>query len=453
MRKKVIIILLAGAFVGAANAQDQEKWTLEECISFAVENNITLKRKELETEVSRKDFTQSKLNALPDLGGMVEHNLGSGRVLDRGTYEWVNTDVSQGDLGVRSNMTLFEGLTGWNTIRMEKAGYLMAKADYDILRNNITLQVMTGYLDLLRKTELYEIALDKVKVTELQVTRMQRLVDVGNASTGELLEVKSQHSNEKYNLTLARNSMDVAQLNLRHLMNLESDVPFVIERPVISDPDLLPLPDMETVYEKALGVLPRIESANQNIEYNKKNLAVRRGQLYPEVYLRGLYYSNYSDKLINPREADPLDPVLDYPVHLQVRDNQYRQVSLGVNIPIFNKWYTRTEISKAKVGLQDAEYQLEDTRLELMKEIQQYYTDARAALDNYHAAAENFANSDEAFRYTEEKFKVGMATALELEEARNRKYQSQSEMISSRYAFIFYLKILDFYQGSGIVLD
>lgn len=453
MRKTVIILFLTGVVTGSLSGQESGKWSLDECITYAIENNITLKRKELETEISKKDYTQSKLNALPDLGGVVEHNLGSGRVLDRGTYEWVNTDVSQGDLGVGSNMTLFQGLTGWNTIQMQKAGYMMAKADYGVMENNITLQVMTGYLDLLRKTELFEIAQDKVKVTELQVERMESLVEVGNASRGELLEVKSQHSNEKYHLTLAKNNMDVAKLTLRHLLNLDPGADFEIERPDILDPDLLPVPDMEMVYSSALDVLPRIESANRNIDYNRKNLAVKRGQLFPELYLRGLYYSNYSDKLINPREDDPFNPVLDYPVHLQVRDNQYRQVTIGLNIPIFNRWYTRTEISKAKVGLQDAEYQMEDTRLELMKEIQQYYTDALAALDNFHAASENFANSDEAFRYTEEKFRVGMATALELEEARNRKYASQSEMISAKYAYIFYLKILDFYQGKGIILQ
>ncbi len=128
-------------------------------------------------------------------------------------------------------------------------------------------------------------------------------------------------------------------------------------------------------------------------------------------------------------------------------------IAVGLSVPIFNRWQTNTNISKAKLGVQDAIYRMENEKQLLLQEIQQFYTDAVAALDNYNAAGETFANSEEAYRYTEEKFKVGMATALELEEARNRLFASQSEMISSKYVFIFYSKILDFYQGKEISLN
>ena len=433
------------------NAQAQEDWSLDDCISYALENNISLKRQELATTMDEKDLAQSKLNMLPDLNGQVEHNLGAGRVLDRGTYEWLNTDVSQGDLGVVSNVTLFDGLTGFHSIRMSKAQTRVSRANLELMENNLSLQVMTGYLDLLQKRELYEIASEKVEVTRLQVERMEKLVGVGNASAGELLEVKAQLSTEKYNMTLAKSNMEVSRLNLAQLMNLDAREGFSIIRPEIPDPSLLQLPDLQTVYDNALGVMPQIRGASHQIEARENSLAVARGQLSPEVYLRALYYSNYSDKLINPREPDPTQPQMEYPVHQQVLDNQYRQVSVGVNIPVFNKWQNRTNISKARINLEDARYELEESRQQLYKEIQQYHSDARAALDKYYAAVESRANSEEAFRYAEERFRVGMATALELEEARNRLFQARAEQVSARYVFVFYVKILDFYQGNDLV--
>lgn len=452
MKPYTITVLALSLFTISLAAQEQDNWPLDRCIVYAMENNISLKREALSAELDRKDLAQSKLDLLPDLNGQVEHNLGAGRVLDRGTYQWVNTDVSQGDLGVVSSVTLFGGLTGYNSIKMSEAGSLASLARLEQLGNNIQLQVMTGYLDLLQKIELYEIAVEKADVTAMQVDRMKKLQEVGNASAGEVLEVKAQLSSEKYNMTMAKNAMDVARLTLVQLMNLPDVESFSIEKPVIQDPSLLKIPDLETVYALAVKKLPQVRGAEHNINYQEKNLAVARGRLSPELYLRALYYSNYSDKLINPREVNPSEPVLNYPVPQQVFDNQYRQVTIGLNIPVFNKWQHRTNISKAKIGLEDAHYELELTKQQLFKEIQQYHSDVRAAYDKYQAAVESRENSEEAFRYAEEKFKVGMATALELEEARNRLFAARAEQVSARYLYIFYMKILDFYQGKEISL-
>ena len=135
----------------------------------------------------------------------------------------------------------------------------------------------------------------------------------------------------------------------------------------------------------------------------------------------------------------------------QVSNNQYKQVSMGIQIPFFNRWQVQTGINKAKINLQDAEYQYSNTVLELQKSIQQYHTEAIAALDNYKSAREAVANSDEVFRFAEERFRVGTGTALEMQEARRQLFESSSQMITSRYVLIFYTKILDFYMGKEIV--
>ncbi|MDA3824245.1 MAG: TolC family protein [Bacteroidales bacterium] len=447
MKRKLLFAFVLLAFSLFSFAQEGG-WTLDDCIRYALENNITLKRQELATDLNKADLTQSKLNALPNLNGQAQHNMGSGRLLDEGTYEWVNTDLRQGNLGLASNVSLFRGLTGYNTVKMMQANYLASSENLELFENNLLIQILTGYLDLLRKMELFEIAKEKVRITELQVERMTMLMDLGNASAGDLLEVKSQASAEKYNMTLSKNQVDVAKLALVHFLNLSDGEGFEITMPEIPDPNLLQIPDMDLVYQTAVSVLPQIKSAEYTIDYFQKNLAVSRGELSPEIFARAYYNSNYNNLL--PNISNPTE---DYTFDQQILDHRYSQLSVGITVPIFNRWQGRTNISKAKINLQDARYGLQDAKQELLKDIQQYYTDAVAAFDNYEAARESNANSEEAYRYAEEKFKVGMATALELEEARNRLFASRAEMVSSKYVFALYLKILDFYQGKDISIS
>lgn len=450
----IIMMGFLGMATGTAGQSESPDslWNLNQCIDYAIDYNLQVKRQELMLQSTDQDLVQSKLDLLPNLNGGIEHQLGSGRVLDRGTYEWKNANVSQGDLGLQSDLTLFNGLQGLNTMKMSKANYLMNKEQLEAMEDEVTIRVMTGYLNLLRNRELVDVAEHKVEVTQEQVERMERLVEVGNEPQGKLLEVNAQHSAAKLTLTQAINAREIARLNLMHTMNLTDPSSFEIEAPDIPDPSAVVIPELDSVFQYALANLPQIKSAEYGIESQERLLAIRKGQRSPRLYARGLYYSNYSDGLINPRDPDPMNPSMDYPLHQQVQDNQYKQVSMGLDIPIFNRWNVQTNINKAKIELQDAQVQYNTVVLELQQSIQQYHTEALAARDNYTAALESAANSNEAYRFAEERFRVGTGTALELQEARNQLYQSTAEMISSKYVLIFYSKILDFYMGLPIEL-
>ena len=431
--------------------QEALPWSLERCIDQAIQFNLQMKRQELLTQSTEQDHRQSKLDLLPNLNGSIDHQLGAGRVLDRGTYKWVNTNVSQGDLGMQSEVNLFNGLQGMNSMKMSKANYQMSMEDLEAMENNITIQVMTGYLDLLRNRELVDVAEKKVEVTQQQVERMERLVEVGNEPKGRLLEVKAQHSAVKLNYTQAVNARDISKLTLMHVMNITDDLGFNIETPVLPDPSAIEIPELDSVFQYALANLPQVKSKEYGVEAMEKYVALQKGERSPRLFARGLIYSNYSNQLINPLDPDPGNPTMDYPTSTQVKDNRYMQASVGLSIPIFNRWQVQTNIKKAKIELRDAEYQYDDAVLVLQKTLQQYYTEALAAIDNYNSALEAVANSDEASRFADEKFRVGTGTTLEMQEARNLLYESTSEMISSKFVLIFYSRILDFYMGRDIL--
>jgi len=444
----VFVLMLTTAM---AWGQDQLPWSLEKCIDQAIQYNLQMKRQELLTQSTEQDHRQSKLDLLPNLNGSIDHQLGTGRVLDRGTYQWVNTNVSQGTLGMQSEVNLFNGLQGMNSMKMNRANYQMSMEDLEALEDNITIEVITGYLDLLRNRELVEVAEVAVEVTQQQVERMERLVEVGNEPKGRLLEVRAQLSAAKLTLTQAVNSRDITKLNLMHVMNISDERGFDIETPVLPDPTSVEIPDLDSVFEYAQDNMPQIKSKEYGIEAMERWVALQKGQRSPRLFARGLIYSNYSDQLVNPLDPDPSNPTMDYPTGEQINDNRYMQASMGLSIPIFNRWRVQTDIKKAKLDLQDAEYQYDDAMLILRQTLQQYHTEALAAMSNYNSAVEAVANSDEAFRFADERFRVGTGTALELQEARNQLVESSAQMISSKYVLIFYTRILDFYMGRDIL--
>ena len=446
---KVIFALLITST--CAWGQSEGQWSLQRCIDQAIQYNLQVKRQELVLQSTGQDHLQSKMDLLPSLNGRIEHQLGSGRVLDRGTYEWKNATVSQGDLGMQTDVTLFNGLQAFNSMKMYKANYQMSMHDLDAMVDNITIRVVTGYLDLLRNQELVDVAENKVEVTQQQVERMEQLVEVGNEPQGKLLEVNAQLSAARLAYTQAVNARDIARLTLMHVMNITEDEGFDIEIPVLPDPSTVVIPEFDSVFQYAMENMPQIKSKEYGVEAMKSNLAVKRGQRSPRLYASGVLYSTYSDGLINPLDPDPGNPTMDYPLNEQIKNNQYKQLSMGVSIPVFNRWQVQTSIKKAKINLQDAEYQYDGAVLVLQQTLQQYHTEAVAASDNFKSALESVANSDEAFRFAEERFRVGTGTALEMQEARNQLYESTADMITSKYVLIFYSKILDFYMGKEIL--
>ena len=260
---KIALVLLVTSFM--AWGQSEQPWSLERCIDQAIQYNLQVKRQELLLQSTEQDHRQSKIELFPNLNGSIDHQLGAGRVLDRGTYEWVNTNVSQGDLGMQSEVNLFNGLQGLNSMKMYKANYMMSKEDLDAMEDNITIQVMTGYLDLLRNQELADVAEKKVEVTGQQVERMERLVEVGNEPKGRLLEVKAQHSTAKLTLTQAVNAREIAKLTLMHVMNITDEQGFAIETPILPDPSAVEIPELDSVFQYALAISPRSRARNTEL--------------------------------------------------------------------------------------------------------------------------------------------------------------------------------------------
>lgn len=470
-----LLVLTTLTLIFALSSSAQEVWTLEDCINHAIENNITVKRQELSAESAERTYFQSKMELLPTLNSSGRHYYNSGKTLNQETYTYVEDAFQGGSLSVTSEVTLFNGLQNYNTIKKNKFDLQLQLEDVEKVKNDITLNVATAYLQILLNKELRDNAKEQLEVTLDQIEKTKKLVEIGNAAKGDLLQIESQAASEKASLTNAENNLKIAYLDLAQLLNIEKVEGFDILFPEI--PDITLADDISSaldVYNEALGFLPQIKSAEYNVKSSEKSLLIAKGAISPSIALGYQYSSRYnelSSRAIGMETALATEPsgVTEsgeniynyysyntysdsYPYMDQINDNASHYVYVGVRIPIFNNWQTGNSINQAKINLSDSRLNLDLQKQNLYKSIQQARTQAIAALDNYKANQEAVESMEEAFRYTEQKYQVGLVDILEYKTAKNNLNKTKSDLSQAKYEYIFRTKILDFYKGEQIKL-
>jgi len=449
MRIKIIFIVFLSIVSSInSNAQLKEFWSLEKSINYAIENNIQIKRQELQSEIASKDFNQSYFNFTPTLNVGLEHSISAGRALNYDLYRWENQQQTFGSLGVRSELTLFNGLQNLNTVAQRKYSFLSSQADLEKTKNDITLLIMNYYLQVLFDEELLEVSKNQYEVTLLQVEKTKKMVDVGNIAMGQLYEIQAQAASEKLIYTVKANTLQLSVLDLAQLLDLDSIGNFAVLHPENLNVESFLLPaTFNDALANALQNMPEIRSSEYKVKSSEKNLSVQQGERSPEVYLSGVYYSQYQNGSFNPNDSTFVYPMID-----QLKDKRYSQITLGVSIPIFNRYLTQTSISKAKISLEDSKLFLEQQKQALFKKIQQAHTDALGAFAKYQSALEAVKSNQEAFNYSRQKYEVGLVNAVDFSVAKNSYSKARSDLAQAKYEYIFKVKILDFYSGKAIAL-
>ncbi|MCK9291797.1 MAG: TolC family protein [Bacteroidales bacterium] len=447
-------VLLSSVFMllSAGQAVAQDIWTLEECVLYALEHNIQIQQSKLEVDIRELKQTESKLSLLPSLNSGLTHSFGWGRSVDMATYQYVNTQTQSSYFNLSSDLALFSGFQKLNTIKQRRADYLAAKYGSDKMQNDISLTVAGYYLQILFSKELVNNARSQSAVTKQQMERTQKLVEAGTLARGSLLEIQAQDANEEVAIVQAENQLKLAYLDLLQLLELEAETPFEIEIPelsVSSEPSLLPV---QYIYNKAMEIMPEIKNAEMNFESSTRALAIAKGSRSPDLSLSAALGTNYSDQI--RMSNNPLDPdyerVKDF--NNQLRDNRSTTLSIRLSIPIFNAYQISSYIGQSRLGLLNAGYTLDLAKNTLRKNVETAYADALAAHSTYKAREKSMISLTEAFHYTEQRFNLGMVNAVDYNLAKNQLSTAESELLSSKYDYLFKLKILDFYMGRPLSL-
>ncbi|MCX6256805.1 MAG: TolC family protein [Bacteroidia bacterium] len=457
--------------------QAQEKWSLELCINYALEHNSQIKQQELAAKLSKNTMTQSKIAFLPSVNGSVSQNFNFGRSIDPFTNVFVTENVKSNDFTIYASMPLFEGFQRINTMEKDRFNFLASLQDVDKMKNDISLNIAAGFLQILYNEELLLIAKNQQSLSDEQVERTKKLVDAGSLAKGNLLEMQAQESSDELQVVNSQNQLDISYLTLVQMLDLDSTVDFHIEHPDLSEiSDNEKIRTSTSVYYEGVLFLPQIKSAEYRLKSSEKDLAVARGGYFPRLNLNYSYYTGYSSnrqKTIIDVSTTPSTligytasgeavnsipmPSYDYsyqnyPFKDQLKDNAYRSLGLNLTIPIFNNWQVKTAVSNAKINVLNNQYQLETAKKTLFKEIQQAEADATAALKKYFASKKSVAALEESFKYSKEKFDVGMVTSVDFNTAKNNLAKAQSDLLQSKYEYIFKLNILEFYRGNPIRL-
>jgi len=471
MRKHWTIILAGVLFLAAGSLHSQETWSLKDCIDYAHKNNIQVQQQSLDLENRKIDLEQSKLDLLPSLNGNMYGSNRWGKSVDPFTNQFATKSVLQAGFSGEARVTLFDGFQYLNNIKMNKLEYEAAKYAYDKLLEDISVQIANQYLQVLFAIEDLEIAKNQLEITQQQVERTQKLVEAGTLAKGDLLNIKARASNEESQVVQASNNLDLAYLNLAQLLDLKSTRDFNIEKPEIAlDAGMETFEPIDAIYNYALEHQPQIKNAELNVEVYKKNLAIQKGALSPTLTLSGSISSGYSESTKVPEDVSMQEievgyteggeavfamqqMIEDYKTQAfidQLDENLGRSVSLSLNIPIFNNWRQRNNISKAKLQREQAKYQLRQEKQNLRKTIESAYTDAKAAMKNYNSAIQRVEATREAFKYAEKKFNVGMMNSVEYNDAKKEYTNARSQLLNAKYQFVFTRTVLDFYLGKPI---
>jgi outer membrane protein len=424
-------------------AFSQQIWTLEDCINYAHANNLRIKQTKFQADMAKNDLLQSKLQILPDLNAEAGRRYNFGHQINPYTNQFIESNTITDNYALNSSMNLFSGLVTYNSIKAYEYSALSKLQDVEKEKVNITIEIASAYLQILFNDELLEVAKRQRDVTQLQVERTSKLVDAGSAARGQLLEIKAQLSAEDLNVTNSQNSYNLSVLNLAQILDLDSAVNFKIVKPDSLELDLSrQITDVLGIYNYALAILPHIKSAEYNLMAYERNLAIQKGMASPRLGVYGSWGTGHSNDSI----------LQQYSYTEQLNNNAFKSFSIGLSVPIFNRWDVKRNISNAKISVLNAENTLDMTKQQLYKEIQQSYNDAVASSERYKSASEAVDSYREAFVYTEQKYNVGMVNSVEYNVAKNNFIKAESELLQAKYQYVFAMKILDFYRGIPITL-
>lgn len=430
MKKIILIVMLLPMACKAVT------YTLDQCIETAYTNSIDLRRQRLTSEQRQILYRQAWCNLSPNIGAYIGESLSFGR--STGVDNIIRPqNIANTNMGVSASMVLFDGLAMKFNIDEAKANKLASEANVEAVQRNLALNITAMYLDVLLKKELSGVASAQVEETALQVERVRARVEAQRAPQGDLYEIEAQYGKEQYQLVQAANNVRLALLNLAQAMGIDYDETFDIAVPSADETDAPLLPDREQVWQTALNNRPEIRQAQYTLQAEQTALKSKKSAYSPSLTAQAGVSTGYYHLIGGENTA----------FGQQLGDNLTGNVAFNLSIPIYDRLQTPTQVKTQQVNVENAELQLEQTKKDLRKEIDQAYYNALAAQSEMFSARQAARSSAEAERYAEEKYTAGRGTAYEYNAAKQTHLQAQSTELQARYNYLFKIRILDYYTG------
>ncbi len=441
----MIPLLLAGNGVTA----QVKRWKFRECLDTALVHNITVNQSRLTNELNKVSLEQSKAGRIPSVSANASEGLSLGKNVDPTTNSFVTQAYHSTNLSINGSYNLFNGLQNANTIRQNRLNVEAGQYDIEKVKNDVTLNITTGYLQVLFAYEVLSAAKNQAEVTAAQVDRTQKMVEAGKSPESDLLQIRSQQATDNLSVITAQNQLDLAKVTLMQLMEIPVTDLFDVEIPTMLEPTQQILNTNEEIYRRSLAVMPQITGYTIKTDAALMAQKVSEGARWPRLTLGANLNTNFASSRTQGSVVNPEG----YPFFEQIWDNIGQSLNLGLSIPIYSNRQIKSNIDRAKINVLNARLNEQNVKNVLRKNVEQTATDLKAASKKYEATREQLRAVEAAYLNAEKKYGVGVMNATDFLIQKNNFFQSQSNLIQAKYDYIFKSKILDFYQGKDIQIN
>ncbi len=431
-----------------AEDEKPKQWTLRDCIDYALEHNITIRRNRINAESTQEDVLSAKADFLPMLNGSI-----SQRVVNRPNSK-VNTIISgdnittsqsktsyNGNYGIDASWTVYNGGRRQNTVKQQQLNNRIAELSVEESENSIEENITQLYVQILYSAEAVKVNQAMLETSQKEFERAKVMYEVGSIASADLAQLEAQVSNNNYQLVTSQTNLQDFKLQLKQLLELDGNVQMDLYMPELDDVRVLtPLPSQDAVYQSALGLRPEIESSKLNIESSDLSIKMARAGYIPTVSISaGIGSSNANGS--------------DFTFSEQIKQNWNNSLGLTLSIPIYDRRQTKTAINKAKLQRQSSELDLLNSQKTLYRTIESLWLTATSAQQQYVAAAQRLKSTEASYALVSEQFNVGMKNTVELLTEKSNLLSAQQETLQAKYTAILNAELLRFYQGDEITIQ
>ncbi|MBQ8097710.1 MAG: TolC family protein [Prevotella sp.] len=442
-KTKLAIALLA---IAALPASAQKLWSLDDCLQYAMQNNITLQKARLQQQSAAEDVKGQKGALLPTLSASTNQSVGYRPWQDNGVATVTNGQVNakvdktyyNGSYGLNAQWTVWNGGRNRNNVRLSQLSEQQAELNVAQQANSIEERICQLYVQCLYLDEAIKVSQATLETSRKNEQRGEEMVEVGLLSKADLWQLTSQRANDEYNVVEAQSQLANYKLQLRQLLELKADEPFDIAVPTATDEQALgDIPALQSVYEQALLSRPEIENSKLSIESSKLSLAIAKAGWLPTLSATG-GLSTSTNSLSNNGWGN------------QMKTNVNMSGGLSLSIPIFDGKQTKTSVSKARIQQQQALLDLQDQQKQLYQTIEGFWLDATTNQQRFRAATASVASAQSSYDLLQEQFNVGLKNIVELMTGKNSLLQAQQNQLQAKYLTLLNQQLLRFYANSSL---
>jgi outer membrane protein len=442
MKQLLIISFLLGSLLVKAQQDDSTaNLTLEKCVAMALRNNAGINNSAFASQIAQAYHTQAQAAPYPAVSGSVEHTLNSGRNINSQNNSYSTQSFTQANYALSAGMPVFNAFKYRNNIQKTNLDFKASEYDLQNQKDQITLQVITAYLDVLNQEDQLELYKQQLLSTQAQMSRLDSMDKAQAAKPDDIANMQGELSGSQVAIIQQENAVKNAKIILFNLMNVPVNIDAVLDRPQsLTEMQLTPSESINNIYAHSLQTLPVIKEAELQEQSAFKSVQINKADYYPNLQLGAGIATTFTNTA-----TDNNGNKIGY--FNQLKNNYGTWMALTLNIPVFNGLQTRTNVKIAKIQAAKASFNTKTTKNQLKSNIATALSNANTALLAWQQQQQQVTAYKELMRVDEIKFNAGAMNATDYLVDKTKLEQAEITLIVDKYTYIFNSKILSYYQG------